>query len=96
MSINNHTIKFTEFEKKVLEIVSTIPLGQTHSYKWVAQKAGRPRAVRAVGQVLKKNPFPLLIPCHRVIKNNGSLGGYSLGCKVKKSLLDLEKFITHS
>jgi O-6-methylguanine DNA methyltransferase len=87
-------IKFTEFEKKILKVVSTIPVGQTRSYKWVAQKAGRPRAARAVGQVLKKNPFPLLIPCHRVIKNNGSIGGFSLGKKVKKSLLTLEKLIT--
>lgn len=93
MSINNHTIKFTEFERKVLKIVSTIPLGQTRSYKWVAKKAGRPKAVRAVGQVLKKNPFPILIPCHRVIENNGSIGGYSLGKKVKQSLLTLEKRI---
>lgn len=87
-------IKFTNFEIKVLKIVSTIPIGQTRPYKWVAKKAGSPRAVRAVGQVLKKNPFPLLIPCHRVIKNNGSIGGFSLGKKVKKNLLTLEKIIT--
>lgn len=88
-------IKFTKFEKKVLKIVSTIPIGQTRSYKWVAKKIGKPKAVRAVGQVLKKNPFPLLIPCHRVIKNNGSVGGYSLGLDIKRRLLTLEKNITH-
>ncbi|MBM3254085.1 MAG: MGMT family protein [Candidatus Omnitrophica bacterium] len=87
-------IKFTEFEKRVLRVVSTIPLGQTRSYKWVAQKAGRPKAVRAVGQALKKNPFPILIPCHRVIKNDGSIGGYSLGVDTKKRLLMFEKDIT--
>ncbi len=87
-------ISFTKFEKKVLKIVSTIPIGQTRSYKWVAQKAGKPKAVRAVGQVLKKNPFPLLIPCHRVIKNNGSIGGYSLGKNLKQRLIILEKIIT--
>ncbi|MFH0838958.1 MAG: MGMT family protein [Candidatus Omnitrophota bacterium] len=94
MVAKEKTIKFTYFEKKVLKVVSTIPIGETRSYKWVAQKAGYAKAVRAVGQVLKKNPFPLLIPCHRVIKNNGAIGGYSLGKKVKKSLLHLEKLIT--
>jgi O-6-methylguanine DNA methyltransferase len=64
----------TAFEQRVLKVTSTIPFGQTRSYTWVAQKAGRPKAVRAVGQALNKNPFPLLIPCHRVIHKNGSLG----------------------
>ncbi len=87
-------ISFTEFEKKVLKVVSTIPIGQTRSYKWVAKKVGSPKAVRAVGQVLKKNPFPILIPCHRVIASDGGIGGYSLGKNAKKRLLELEKDIT--
>ena len=59
--------RLTAFEQRVLRITSTIPFGETRSYAWVAKKAGRPKAVRAVGQALRKNPFPLLIPCHRVI-----------------------------
>ena len=70
-----------------------IPLCETKSYKWVAQKIGRPKAVRAVGTALKNNPFTLLIPCHRVVNSDGSLGGYSKGLKKKRQLLDLEKRI---
>ena len=85
----------TFFEWKVLKAALQIPLGQTRSYRWVAQKIGRPNAVRAVGQALKKNPFPLIIPCHRVIKESGQLGGYSAagGTKRKERLLTLEKEI---
>ena len=85
----------TLFEWKVLKTALQIPLGQTRSYRWVAQKIGRPKAVRAVGQALKRNPFPLIIPCHRVIKESGQLGGYSGvgGKRGKKSLLLIEKEI---
>lgn len=83
----------TAFAKKVYQVVLGIPLGQTRTYKWVAQKAGRPGAFRAVGSILNKNPFPLIIPCHRVIKSNNILGGYNLGPKKKEALLDLEKEI---
>ncbi len=70
-----------------------IPLGQVRSYKWVASKAGRPGAARLVGQILKHNPFPLIVPCHRVINANGKLGGYRWGKKAKQRLLRLEKEI---
>jgi len=83
----------TSFAKKVYQVVLSIPLGQTRTYKWVAQKAGRPGAFRAVGSVLNRNPFPVIIPCHRVIKSNNVLGGYKLGPRKKKALLDLEKEI---
>jgi len=83
----------TPFAKKVYQVVLSIPLGQTRTYKWVAQKAGRPGAFRAVGSILNKNQFPLIIPCHRVIKSNNILGGYNLGIKKKKTLLALEKEI---
>ena len=85
----------TLFEWKILAQTMKIPLGQTRSYRWVAQTIGRPKAVRAVGQALKKNPFPLIIPCHRVIKENGQSGGYSGvgGPKAKQSLILLEKTI---
>lgn len=83
----------TSFAKRVYKIVSQIPLGEVRSYKWVAQKAGRPSAYRAVGTILKNNPYPLIIPCHRVVKEDLDLGGYAWGRKNKKLLLDLEKEI---
>jgi methylated-DNA-[protein]-cysteine S-methyltransferase len=83
----------TLFEKKVYRAVLSIPLGEVRTYKWVAEKAGRPKAARAVGQVLKRNPYLLIIPCHRVVASGGKLGGYSRGLKLKKSLLDLERQI---
>ena len=84
-------MKITEFQKKVYKIVQTIPKGQTRSYKWVAQKLGNPNAARAVGQALNKNPFIGKIPCHRVICSDGSLGGFALGVRRKKQMLDSEK-----
>ncbi len=83
----------SEFDKKVLNLISSIPFGQTVSYKWVAEKLKT--SPRAVGQALKRNPFPLLIPCHRIIKSDGNLGGYSLGLDVKKWLLEYEKSILY-
>jgi len=83
----------TDFQWRVLSVTATIPLGRTRSYRWVARAVGRPKAVRAVGQALKKNPFPFIIPCHRVIKSDGSLGGYAGGQKVKQALLALEREI---
>ncbi len=85
--------ELTSFEWKVLRTTAGIPLGQTRSYKWVAKAIGKPKAVRAVGQALNKNPFAPLIPCHRVIRENGALGGYAGGAKRKKELLQLEKEI---
>ena len=81
------------FEEKVWLITTQIPFGQVRSYAWVAKKIGNPKAVRAVGQALKKNPYPLIVPCHRVIKSDGSLGGYAGGQKMKKDLICLEKFL---
>ena len=83
----------TEFEKKVLRVVSKISLGEVRSYKWVAKKVGRPRAYRAVANALKKNPYFLFIPCHRVIKSSKEVGGYSLGRELKLRLINLEKKI---
>jgi methylated-DNA-[protein]-cysteine S-methyltransferase len=86
--------KLTLFEWKVLSAALTIPLGQTRSYQWVAEKIGNPKAVRAVGQALRKNPYPLIIPCHRVIRQDGSFGGYAgkMGPK-KGKLIILEQKI---
>jgi len=83
----------TPFAKKVYKILLTIPMGQVRTYKWVAQKAGKPKAYRAVGQIIKRNPYPLIVPCHRVVKSDTRLGGYALGVKLKKFLIDSEREI---
>jgi methylated-DNA-[protein]-cysteine S-methyltransferase len=83
----------TNFEKKVYQAVMSIPLGEVRTYKWVAKKIGLPKSYRAVGNALNKNPWPIIIPCHRVIASGGGLGGYSRTTAKKKSLLDLEKKI---
>ena len=81
----------THFQRRVCEIVSTIPSGETRTYRWVAEKLGNPKAIRAVGQALKKNPLPGIIPCHRVIRSDGSPGGFSKGEEKKRQLLLSEK-----
>lgn len=80
----------TEFEKKVYAAVSGIPAGQVRSYKWVAAKIGRPKAYRAVGNALNKNPYIGKVPCHRVIRSDGSLGGFAQGAARKRRLLKSE------
>jgi O-6-methylguanine DNA methyltransferase len=86
--------KLTDFEWQVLQASLTIPLGETRSYQWIANKIGRPRAVRAVGSALRKNPYPLIIPCHRVVKSDGSLGAYAGKMDGKKArLLAVEQVI---
>lgn len=83
----------TPFARKVYKAVLKIPLGEVRSYKWLARAIGAPGAARAIGQALKNNPYPLLIPCHRVVRSDGDCGGYIFGRKKKKELLDLEKKI---
>jgi len=83
----------TSFAGRVYRVVMGIPLGQVRTYKWVARRAGSSSAYRAVGTILKNNPLPLVIPCHRVVKGNNVLGGYIFGKGLKKRLLDLEKEI---
>ena len=80
----------TPFQAKVWEITRLIPYGETRSYRWVADQMGKPGAVRAVGQALARNPLPVIIPCHRVIGSNGTLGGFSGGLEMKQKLLRLE------
>lgn len=84
----------TFFAKKVYTVVLQIPLGQIRTYKWVAKMAGSPDAYRAVGNILKNNPLPLVIPCHRVVKSNSEAGGYIFGKRRKKTLLALEKEVS--
>jgi len=83
--------KGTPFQKKVWSALANIPYGQTRSYKEIARAIGHPKAFRAVGNANGQNSIPLIIPCHRVIENNGGLGGFGHGVKMKKQLLDFEK-----
>ena len=82
--------KITGFQKKVYKTVLKIPEGGVRSYKWVAKITGSPEAYRAVGQALKRNPYTVTVPCHRVIREDGALGGYSKGRATKKRLLAKE------
>ena len=84
-------VKGTPFQKKVWSALTKIPYGQTRSYKEIAQAIGHPKAFRAVGNTNGQNSIPLIIPCHRVIENNGGLGGFGHGVWVKKQLLEFEK-----
>ena len=85
--------KGTEFEKKVWLALKEIPYGETRTYKWLAEEIGNPNATRAVGQALSRNPLPIILPCHRVIESDGSIGGYSAGIDIKRRLLDIEYYI---
>jgi methylated-DNA-[protein]-cysteine S-methyltransferase len=80
----------TAFQKKVWQALLQIPYGQTQSYKDVAAKIKKAKAVRAVGSANGKNPICVIVPCHRVIAANGKIGGYSGGLKIKAELLKLE------
>ncbi|MBW0105029.1 methylated-DNA--[protein]-cysteine S-methyltransferase [Pseudonocardia sp. KRD291] len=77
----------SDFEHDVLDATRRIPSGQVRPYSWVAREAGRAKAVRAVGSVLARNPVPLLIPCHRVVRSDGALGEYMFGPEHKQALL---------
>ena len=81
----------TEFQQAVLRRAATIPRGEVRPYGWIAKEIGSPRAVRAVGSALAQNPVPVIIPCHRVVRSDGTLGKYSLGDdENKRVLLEME------
>ena len=80
----------TEFQVKAWRALCRIPFGKTISYGQQAANIKKPKAFRAVGSANGKNPIPIIVPCHRVVASDGSLGGYSLGLKMKKQLLALE------
>ena len=83
----------TGFQRDVWEATARIPYGQLRSYGWIAAEIGRPRAARAVGSALGANLLPIIIPCHRVIRSDGSLGGFSAGLHLKERLIELEKAV---
>jgi methylated-DNA-[protein]-cysteine S-methyltransferase len=82
--------QLTKLQQSVLHETANIPYGHQKSYKEIAAKIGHPKAFRFVGTTLSKNPFPILVPCHRVIKNNGSYGEFGGGSEMKKKLIELE------
>lgn len=75
------------FQRSILQIAATIPKGEVRPYGWLANEAGNPRAVRAVGTAMARNPVPLIVPCHRVIRSDGTIGNYSLGGRHNKVIL---------
>ncbi|HEY3922793.1 MAG TPA: methylated-DNA--[protein]-cysteine S-methyltransferase [Gaiellaceae bacterium] len=78
------------FHEAVLHELARVPYGRTDTYGALAQKVGRPKAARAVGTVMNRNPIPIVLPCHRIVGANGSLTGYAGGLHVKRALLELE------
>ncbi|MCL4341013.1 MAG: methylated-DNA--[protein]-cysteine S-methyltransferase, partial [Candidatus Thermoplasmatota archaeon] len=89
----NLDIHGTEFQMKVWDAIREIPYGSVMTYSQIAEKIGRPHAVRAVANACGKNPVPIIIPCHRVIRKSGDLGGYGLGINLKKKLLTHERYV---
>jgi O-6-methylguanine DNA methyltransferase len=80
-----------EFQRRVLDAAAEIPFGEARPYAWVAARIGHGRAVRAVGTALGRNPVPFIVPCHRVVRSDGTIGQYGMGSALKARLLDLER-----
>ena len=83
-------LRVAPFHEAVLHELARVPYGRTETYGSLAAKVGRPRAARAVGTVMNRNPIPIVLPCHRIVGANGSLTGYAGGLHVKRALLELE------
>ena len=83
-------LRVAPFHEAVLRELARVPYGRVDTYGSLAAKVGRPRAARAVGTVMNRNPIPIVLPCHRIIGANGSLTGYAGGLDVKRALLELE------
>jgi AraC family transcriptional regulator of adaptative response/methylated-DNA-[protein]-cysteine methyltransferase len=84
-------LRATAFQWRVWEALRAIPYGETRTYRQVAQSVGHPKAARAVGRACATNPVALVIPCHRVVREGGDLGGYYWGLGVKQRLLESER-----
>ena len=91
-TVKTSFVEGTEFEREVWEALKGVPYGETRTYKWIAEKIGKPHAFRAVGNALGKNPIPVIFPCHRIIESDGSIGGYSSGIDIKRRLLEIEYY----
>jgi len=83
----------TAFQRKVWSIVRRIPYGEVRTYRWISLEIGRPRAARAIGGAVGANPIPLIVPCHRIVNADGTLGGFSApgGVELKRRMLKLER-----
>lgn len=84
-------LKGSDFKKSVIMALKDIPYGKTASYKDIAAKINNPKALRAVGTAIGKNPFLIIYPCHRVIKSDGRIGSFAYGTTIKRFLLDIEE-----
>ncbi|MEA2002973.1 MAG: methylated-DNA--[protein]-cysteine S-methyltransferase [Actinomycetota bacterium] len=82
--------QLTPFQREVLDVTATIPPGEVRPYGWVAREMGSAGAVRAVGSALGRNPVPIVIPCHRVVRSDGAVGNYAFGSSMKMALLEHE------
>jgi O-6-methylguanine DNA methyltransferase len=82
--------QLTAFQREVLQVTARIPPGEVRPYGWVAREMGNPDAARAVGSALGRNPVPIAIPCHRVVRSDGSVGEYAFGAAMKTALLEHE------
>ena len=89
--LTTHYSSASSFFSKVMDILKTIPYGETITYKDIARRLNNPKAYRAVGMVCNRNPLPIIVPCHRVISTSGALIGYRGGVEIKKKLLELER-----
>jgi methylated-DNA-[protein]-cysteine S-methyltransferase len=83
-------LRVAPFHAEVLHELALVPYGRTETYGALAAKVGRPRAARAIGTMMHRNPIPIVLPCHRIVGANGSLTGYAGGLDVKRRLLELE------
>jgi O-6-methylguanine DNA methyltransferase len=90
LSLISKDKNLTDFERRVYTAVVRIPRGEVRTYGWVAREISRPSAARAVGGALNRNPYAPLVPCHRVIRSDGSLGGFRRGRAAKRRLLKAE------
>lgn len=87
-------VRGTAFQASVWQALRTIPEGQTRTYSEIAEQIGHPSSVRAVAAACARNPVAMAVPCHRVIRSDGSLAGYAWGLEVKQQLLDAERTAT--
>ncbi len=85
--------RLRSFQRKILLLTKNIPKGKVESYGSIAKKSNTPKGARAVGQALAHNPFPIIIPCHRVIRSDGSIGGFGGNVELKRKLLKIEGVI---
>lgn len=86
----------TDFQKQVWNQLKQIPYGEVSTYSKIAEEIKRPKAVRAVGAAIGRNPISIIVPCHRVLAKNGTLGGYRGGLTMKRELLNLEREVINS